>query len=333
MTLFDDYLDACQELADICVDNEADILLGVGMVTVVGAVIATGLCTTKFIRETDEVREEIKKKKKKAEKAIKEAEESGEDPDDLDIEVIDEKDEFEMMLKAYLKGIRWYAIPVVALGLGLGCIGKSHMELKDEVSTWAAAYVGLDTIFRKYRERVVDDQGKEKDIEYRYGARKQEIEEEYTDEKGKKKKRKKEELILDNADYSEFSKFFDETCNGYRDDPEYNFAYLKNVMKTMNRLLVSRYKPAERGKPKKVGKLYLNEIYDILGIERTEKGQLYGWEYDPTDVLHSSLTPIDFGILKMKRANRRFVNGLEPVILLDFNCERLIGKNLKAAVA
>lgn len=311
MRLFDDLSDACTDLAELCVDHESDILLGLGMIGVIGAVVATGYATTKFIRETDEAKEKIQEMK----------EDLAEDEEDADMT---DKEEFELTVKSYFKAARWYVIPTILLGIGLGCIGKSHSDLKDEVSGWAAAYVGLDTVFKTYRKRVIDDQGKEKDIEYRYGAHKEEIEEEYIDAKGRKKTRKKEELVLDNVDYSEFAKFFDDTCNGYRDDPEYNMSYLLSVQGRFNDLLTKGRCYDKRGNPV-VGKVYLNEVYDALGIERTEKGQLYGWKYDPRDLEHSSLCPINFGIVKMRRANRRFVNGLEPVVLLDFNCERIIG--------
>jgi len=310
LKLFDDISGACTDLAELCADHESDILLGIGMTAVIGAVVATGFATTKFIRETDEAKEKIHEMK----------EDLAEDEEDADMT---EKEEFELTLKSYFKAARWYVIPTLLLGAGCACIGKSHMELKDEISGWAASYVALDTVFKTYRKRVIDDQGKEKDIEYRYGARKAEIEEEYEDARGRKKTRKSEELVLDNLDYSEFAKFFDETCNGYRDDPEYNMSYLLAVQGRFNDLL-TKGRCYRNGKPVEA-KVYLNEVYDALGIERTEKGQLFGWKYDPRDLEHASMAPIDFGIVKLKRANRRFVNGLEPVVLLDFNCERLIG--------
>lgn len=306
MRLFDDLTDACQEFADLCVDNEADILLGIGITAVVGAVVATGIVTTKFIRETDAAKEGIEEIKA-------DLIESGEEP-------MTEKEETGLEIRSYVKAARWYAIPTVLLGIGLVCIGKSHFELKEEVAGWAASYVALDTVFKTYRSRVVEDQGKEKDIEYRYGARKELIEEEYTDEKGRKKKRTKEELVLDNLDCSEFAKFFDDSCKGFREDPEYNMSYLKSIQGRFNDLIISRWGDGTHGP----GRVFLNEVYDAFNIQRTAKGWNYGWVYDPRDFEHSSLCPIDFGIVKMNRANRRFVNGLEPVVLMDFNCELLI---------
>ena len=305
MKLFDDFTDACQEFADLCVDNEADILLGIGITAVVGAVIATGVVTTKFIRETDAAKEGIEEMKQ----------------DLLDTTApMTEKEETGLEIKSYIKAARWYAIPTVLLGVGLVCIGKSHFELKEEVAGWAASYVALDTVFKTYRKRVIDDQGKEKDIEYRYGARKELIEEEYTDAKGKKKKRTKEELVLDNLDCSEFAKFFDDTCKGFREDAEYNLAYLTATQGNFNELLITRYGDGTHGP----ARVFLNEVYDALGINRTAKGNEYGWVYNPKEFAHSSINPIDFGIVKLSRPNRRFINGLEPIVLLDFNCERLI---------
>ena len=69
------------------------------------------------------------------------------------------------------------------------------------------------------------------------------------------------------------------------------------------------------------GHIFLNEVYDMLGIPRTEDGQLVGWIKGGNDV--------DFGIYNMyKEANRDFVNGYEPVVLLDFNVDGLIYNKL-----
>ena len=59
----------------------------------------------------------------------------------------------------------------------------------------------------------------------------------------------------------------------------------------------------------------------MLGIERTKAGQVIGWKFD-TKNLTGHHNYVDFGIYKPNcDANRRFVNGLENVILLDFNVD------------
>ena len=78
------------------------------------------------------------------------------------------------------------------------------------------------------------------------------------------------------------------------------------------------------------GYLFLNDVYDMLGIPRTKAGQIVGWTYDretcESKTVDENGDPvgdgfIDFGIFNAKRPNRRFVDGYESVILLDFNVE------------
>ena len=65
------------------------------------------------------------------------------------------------------------------------------------------------------------------------------------------------------------------------------------------------------------GRVFLNDVYDYLGIDRTKAGQIIGWVYDP----ENPDKEIDFGLYKTNRANQAFVNGYEPVVLLDFNVD------------
>ena len=68
------------------------------------------------------------------------------------------------------------------------------------------------------------------------------------------------------------------------------------------------------------GHLFLNDVYDMLDIPRTKAGQIVGWVYDEKNPVGDNY--VDFGIYELySDANRRFVNGLEPVILLDFNVD------------
>jgi hypothetical protein len=70
----------------------------------------------------------------------------------------------------------------------------------------------------------------------------------------------------------------------------------------------------------KKGYLFLNDVYEMLGFERTKAGQVVGWIYnldDPNGDNH-----VDFGIYDGNNADKRqFVNGLERAILLDFNVD------------
>lgn len=304
MGLLSELKDACFDVAELMDDNKSELLLGVGLISFFGAVIATGIAAVKATDELRDAQDELDYIRWEAEE---------------DDEPLTKKEELKIMAKPVVKSLRWYLISVGLVGLGTYSILKSRTilieEYENELGIYAATILGIDKAFRAYRQRVIDDQGEEKDLEYRYGTRKQEIETEYEDAKGRKKTKKEEVEVIEDLDFSDTSKFFDDTCNGYLPDPESNFVYLKTIEKSFNKLLSARYKGRRRP-----GIVYLNEVYDELGIERTKRGQLEGWVYDPEDPILSQ-TGIDFGIINDKsRANRRFVNGLEPICLLNFNC-------------
>ena len=128
------------------------------------------------------------------------------------------------------------------------------------------------------------------------------------DEDGKEKTSKVTVNTVDPNELSEFARFYDDGCTGWTKDPELNLAFLKKQQCWANDLLKSR------------GWLTLNEVYDMLGITRTAAGMVVGWIYDEKHPVGDNF--VDFGIYDINNeANRRFVNGLERTILLDFNVD------------
>ena len=61
------------------------------------------------------------------------------------------------------------------------------------------------------------------------------------------------------------------------------------------------------------GYVFLNDVYDVLGFERTARGQLVGW------VKQEGSNPIDFGI---KEIGEDDPNG--PAFVLSFNVDGII---------
>ena len=173
----------------------------------------------------------------------------------------------------------------------------------------AAAYTAIDTSFKAYRGRVVERFGKELDKELRYNIKAKEVEETVIDEKtGKEKVVNKTIDVVDPNEYSDYARFFDDGCNGWSKDPEFNLMFLKQQQSYANDLLKSR------------GHLFLNEVYDLLGIQRTKAGNIVGWIYDEKNPVGDNF--VDFGIYDINRPkNRDFVNGYERTIILDFNVD------------
>lgn len=200
--------------------------------------------------------------------------------------------------------------PAVMLGtVSVISILAGHNILRKRYVATAAAYVAIDKSFKEYRGRVIDRFGKELDRELRYNIKAVEVEETVVDEKGKEKTVKKTVQQADPNAISDYARFFDETCAGFvKGNPSYNLMFLRQQQNYANDLLKSR------------GHVFLNEVHDMLGIQRTPIGAVVGWIYDPSNQNIDSF--IDFGIYDPKDADKRaFVNGLEPAILLDFNCD------------
>ena len=71
------------------------------------------------------------------------------------------------------------------------------------------------------------------------------------------------------------------------------------------------------------GYLFLNEVYEMLGIPKTKAGQVVGWVYDEKNASGDNF--VDFGIFDINNPKARdFVNGYERVIILDFNVDGVI---------
>jgi len=199
--------------------------------------------------------------------------------------------------------------PAVTLGvISLACIVGSHGIMKQRNVALMAAYQAVEKGFAAYRKRVVEEFGEEKDYMYKNGLRSETVIEEEVGENGKVKKVKKEKLVVDPNGFSMYARFFDESCSEWSKDPEYNLFFLKAQQNIFNDLLKVR------------GHVFLNEVYDALGIKRSRAGAVVGWVIRPG---HDNF--VDFGIFDGDREKvRDFVNGKERSILLDFNVDGVI---------
>ena len=211
-----------------------------------------------------------------------------------------------------VKIVKLYA-PAVVLGtFSIASIVSGHRILKKRNLALAAAYAVVDKGFKDYRSRVVERFGEQLDKELRYNIKAKELEEVVVDENGNQAIEKKTVYTIDGnplENISEYAKFFDEWNSAeHNKDPEYNLMFLRRQQDYANELLKSR------------GHLFLNEVYDMLGIQRTQAGQVVGWIYDEKNPNGDNY--VDFGIYNLDDERKRaFVNGLERNILLDFNVD------------
>ena len=199
--------------------------------------------------------------------------------------------------------------PSVVLGVAsIGCmIGSNHILRKRNIAL-AAAFKAVDTSFKEYRDRVINRFGKEMDRELRFGIKAKEIEEKVVDENGNETTVTKTVEVADpNVAHSIYSIVWCEGNTGWTRNAELNKVFL---IQTQN---------AANDKLRLNGILTLNEVYDMLGVQRTAYGQIAGWVYTEDDSIGDGF--VDFGIFNTDDPKAcDFVNGYEKSIILDFNC-------------
>ena len=207
-----------------------------------------------------------------------------------------------------MKFVKLYGPAVILGALSITGILAGHNITRKRNLALAAAYATVDKSFKEYRGRVIERFGEELDKELKYNIKSKEIEEVVTDEKGKETTVKNTIDVVDPNEISDYARFFDDGCIGWEKDAEHNLFFLKQQQNWANERLQKR------------GYLFLNEVYEMLGIPATRAGQQVGWIYDKNDPNKDNF--VDFGIYDTNRpSNRDFVNGYERTILLDFNVD------------
>ena len=211
-----------------------------------------------------------------------------------------------LKVKTILNVTKLYAPSAGLMMLSVALLTGSHVTLTKRNASLTAAYAGIDQAFEKYRQRVIEGLGEDADREFRYGVEK--VEEKVKGDDGKTKTITRVRAAKGEGP-SMYAKFFAEHCKDWQRNPEYNRIFLRAQQNYANDLLKAR------------GHVFLNEVYDSLGIERTSAGAVVGWVLSK-----DSDNFVDFGIFDdlTNPQVRDFVNGDECSILLDFNVDGVI---------
>ena len=284
--------------------HSPEILVVVGVVGVVASTVMACKATTKAGKIVEKAKKDINEIHDAVENGVTNAGEAYSEEDSG-------KDLTLVYTKTGMELVKLYA-PAVALGaLSLTSIITSNHILRKRNVALAAAYATVDKGFKEYRGRVIERFGEKVDKELKYNIKKRDIEEVTTDENGNEKVVKKTVEVASINEGSQYARWFDNRSNEWTGNHDYDLCFLLNVQRQANDLLISRGKG---------GRVFLNEVYDMLDIPRSKEGQVVGWIYDPELVTVDSY--IDFGIHDHWRENARdFVDGYQQFILLDFNVD------------
>jgi hypothetical protein len=265
------------------------ILFGVGVAGMVGSTILACRATLKMETVLDDAKGKLDTARSLQHRDYSEKDRS------RDISLI--------YFQSGVKVAKLYAPAVIVGGFSIYALTSSHRILTRRNIALTAAYGALEKGFNEYRARVVEKYGEDEDRNLRYGTTEVEI----VDPKTKKKKTV---TRVSPNDPSIYARFFDPVSPSWSKEPEYNMIFLKCQQNYANDLLRSR------------GHVFLNEVYDMCGIERSKAGAVVGWLLTDDD---STDNFVNFGIFDDKTDKiRDFVNGREGAILLDFNVDGVI---------
>jgi Family of unknown function (DUF6353) len=206
------------------------------------------------------------------------------------------KDVMYAYIRAGVQLGKLYGAPIVIGSASIAMLTGSHVQLTRRNSALMAAYAAVQKAYDDYRDRVREELGPEKELDIYHAA---------STEIVKSADGKEEVKTADPNRWSPYARFFDEASRHWEKDPELNRLYIQCQQNYANNLLHSR------------GHVFLNEVYDMLDIDRCKAGAVVGWV-----VGKDGDNYVDFGIYRA--FSSRFVNGREANILLDFNVDGVI---------
>lgn len=211
----------------------------------------------------------------------------------------DEREYYQSLLVVYAKSSvkigKLYGPSVVVGALSVGALTGSHRQLKRRNEALTLTLAGVMKAFDEYRIRVRDEVGEERELELHRGITKQTIEIE-----GKKHV----VPVIDPNKTSLYARSFNESNVNWQPNTEENATFLRLQRNRANDILHSR------------GHIFLNEVYEMLGLDHSRPGSVVGWMYGPNSEGDEF---VDFGLFEAWQ-----VNGMDPEIWLDFNVDGVI---------
>lgn len=205
--------------------------------------------------------------------------------------------------KLYAPAVSLAAVSIASI------LGGQHILKKRYVAS-VAAYTAVNEGFKEYRGRVIERFGKDVDTELKTGIKAKKIDVAEVDENGETKMVKKKVNVVEGA--SEFARYFNSDSHCWEKNFDINIMFLRAQEQLANDILHAR------------GHIFLNEVYDMLGMPHTQAGQVVGWVYDPNNTVGDNY--VDFSIptkddIYMEHIAPDGEKKYERAIPLDFNVD------------
>ena len=269
-----------------------ELALAGGIVCGIGAIVTACMASRKVDAVIEEAHEELND--------ILE-----ENDENMDVNV--RKESMNCYIRTAGKLIKLYG-PTLALGsTSVALILTSHGILNKRYLSTLAAYQTLDEAFKGYRKRVAGTVGEDVEkILMAGGKTEKNIKVETED--GEETVKGPNVIIEDkkNSPYEfDFNRYTAPMV--WESNPDYNEARLRAAQTYFNDILTTR------------GHVFLNEVLDELGLQRTPAGAVCGWVRGAGDDY------IDFGYMDSFMRDYKIDSDLcKKNIHLNFNCDGLI---------
>ncbi len=288
-----------------------EILIVAGVIGTVASAVMACKATTKVGSIVEKTKDDVD--------SIHEAVEKGATAMGEDYTVDDSKKDLTIVYaQTGVKLAKLYAPSVILGALSIMSIVASNNILRKRNVALAAAYTTVDQAFKDYRGRVVERFGENVDRELKYNVKAKKVEEiEKDPETGKEKKVKKQQSVVNKSDVSGYARMFEQYTtdeDGYavlnrnwENNNDFNLMFLRAQERYANDLLIAKKR------------VFLNDVYEMLGFPRTKAGQVVGWVYDPNNDTIDNY--IDFGIHDEELIYSDTEDGGAASILLDFNVD------------
>jgi len=272
--------------------NSPHIFFGVGVIGTVTSAVMACRATLKLGETLEGINKELEETK-----LLREIPADKESPEAHMEQVHHHIDTLHVYTAASFKIVRLYAPPVIIGAASIALLTGSHVQMTRRNSALIAAYAGLEKFFGEYRDRIKSEVGEEREMELYHGSSTELVKKESGDVV--------EGRVVNPLRISPYARFFDEYSPNWVRNAEYNRSFLEIQQSYANHRLNA------------MGHVFLNEVYDWLGVPRSKAGAVVGWikGRDGDDY-------VSFGIFDAW--NSQFVNGNEPSILLDFNVDGVI---------
>jgi Family of unknown function (DUF6353) len=270
--------------------NSPHIFFAFGLAGVVTSTVLACRATLKLEKTVDEIKEEFEKIS-----GLKKASENGGPSYDQDEYMRD-------LAYAYIHGItkmvKLYGPSVAIGGVSIGMLTGSHVQLTHRNQALTAALTAVSQAYDEYRNRVKEAIGEEKEMAIYQGCLLDD-----PDDEAEIDKLREIGKVTNHA--SPYGRFFERSNVNWQKDMEFNRIFIQCQQTYANHLLQSR------------GHVFLNEVYDALGFDRTQAGAVVGWVRDGDGDGF-----IDFGLFDI--TNMQFIDGNADGCLLDFNVDGVV---------